>query len=211
MTETQAKQQKMKPLFGFRALLADIADWIRHHLLTVCFALFILLVNVISRIVCAVAHWQFPPHLAKVSFEALAHGRWYTAPISMLYMSHLGRLVIDIPLILIAFGLSESVIGKIKTMWVSVITTLGGIALGMGLCSLLSSHSPQWHAISRDGAILGPLIVFETLAGLLYTILLRQQMPPLMTLSGIALLVIGVVIAVRAKPEKPLTESVSES
>ena len=159
MTETQAKQQKMKPLFGFRALLADIADWIRHHLLTVCFALFILLVNVISRIVCAVAHWQFPPHLAKVSFEALAHGRWYTAPISMLYMSHLGRLVIDIPLILIAFGLSESVIGKIKTMWVSVITTLGGIALGMGLCSLLSSHSPQWHAISRDGAILGPLIV----------------------------------------------------
>lgn len=150
MTETQAKQQKMKPLFGFRALLADIADWIRHHLLTVCFALFILMVNVISRIVCAVAHWQFPPHLAKVSFEALAHGRWYTAPISMLYMSHLGRLVIDIPLILIAFGLSESVIGKIKTMWVSVITTLGGIALGMGLYSLLSSHSPQWHAISRD-------------------------------------------------------------
>ncbi|HAW3065246.1 TPA: hypothetical protein JLR53_003476 [Escherichia coli] len=41
--------------------------------------------------------------------------------------------------------------------------------------------------------------------------ILRQQMPPLMTLSGIALLVIGVVIAVRAKPEKPLTESVSES
>lgn len=32
-----------------------------------------------------------------------------------------------------------------------------------------------------------------------------------MTLSGIALLVIGVVIAVRAKLEKPLTESVSES
>lgn len=32
-----------------------------------------------------------------------------------------------------------------------------------------------------------------------------------MTLSGIALLVIGVVIAVRAKPEKLLTESVSES
>ena len=63
----------------------------------------------------------------------------------------------------------------------------------------------------RQPAILGPLIVFETLAGLLYTFLLRQQMPPLMTLSGIALLVIGVVIAVRAKPEKPLTESVSES
>ncbi|GEM_PF-4619465 len=32
-----------------------------------------------------------------------------------------------------------------------------------------------------------------------------------MTLSGIALLVVGVVIAVRAKPEKPLIEPVSES
>ncbi len=32
-----------------------------------------------------------------------------------------------------------------------------------------------------------------------------------MTLSGIALLVVGVVIAVRAKPEKTLTEPVSKS
>jgi drug/metabolite transporter (DMT)-like permease len=44
--------------------------------------------------------------------------------------------------------------------------------------------------------ILGPLIVFETLAGLLYTFLLRQSMPPLLTLSGILLLVLGVVSAV---------------
>ncbi len=50
--------------------------------------------------------------------------------------------------------------------------------------------------------ILGPLIVFETLAGLLYTFILRQEIPPFLTLSGIALLVAGVVIAVRAKPEK---------
>ncbi|KSB86998.1 hypothetical protein LFZ31_06155, partial [Salmonella enterica subsp. enterica serovar Newport str. S09097] len=49
---------------------------------------------------------------------------------------------------------------------------------------------------------LGPLIVFETLAGLLYTFILRQEIPPFLTLSGIALLVAGVVIAVRAKPEK---------
>jgi drug/metabolite transporter (DMT)-like permease len=46
--------------------------------------------------------------------------------------------------------------------------------------------------------ILGPLIVFETLAGLLYTFLLRQSLPPLLTLSGILLLVLGVVSAVRA-------------
>ena len=67
--------------------------------------------------------------------------------------------MIDIPLILIAFGLCETVIGKAKTAWVSLITTLGGIALGMGLCSLFAGKSPQWHAISHDGAILGPLVV----------------------------------------------------
>ncbi|EEC9452989.1 DMT family transporter [Escherichia coli] len=79
------------------------------------------------------------------------------------------------------------------------------------LCSWVGALC--WNVASQrlPTVILGPLIVFETLAGLLYTFLLRQQMPPLMTLSGIALLVIGVVIAVRAKPEKPLTESVSES
>jgi drug/metabolite transporter (DMT)-like permease len=56
----------------------------------------------------------------------------------------------------------------------------------------------------------GPLIVFETLAGLLYTFLMRQSMPPLLTACGILLLVVGVVIAVRAKPEKPMVVPASE-
>ena len=165
MTQTQTALAKpveaspAKPLFGFRALLADLAGWIRRHLLTVCLVLFVILINVGTQIVCALIRQPFPPSLAKVSFEALARGRWYTAPISMLYVPNLGRLLIDVPLMLVAFGLAESVIGKIKTAWVSVITTLGGVALGMGLCSLSDGRSPQWHAISHDGAILGPLIL----------------------------------------------------
>ena len=66
----------------------------------------------------------------------------------------------------------------------------------MGWRTLLNVASQQLPTV-----ILGPLIVFETLAGLLYTFYSASKMPPLMTLSGIALLVIGVVIAVRAKPE----------
>ena len=165
MTQTQtapakpAEASPAKPLFGFCALLADLAGWIRRHLLTVCLVLFVILINVGTQIVCALIRQPFPPSLAKVSFEALARGRWYTAPISMLYVPNLGRLLIDVPLMLVAFGLAESVIGKIKTAWVSVITTLGGVALGMGLCSLSDGRSPQWHAISHDGAILGPLIL----------------------------------------------------
>lgn len=58
--------------------------------------------------------------------------------------------------------------------------------------------------------IVGPLIVFETLAGLLYTFLLRQSLPPLLTFCGIVLLVGGVVMAVLAKPEKARLTSLNE-
>lgn len=79
------------------------------------------------------------------------------------------------------------------------------------LCSWVGALC--WNVASQrlPTVILGPLIVFETLAGLLYTFLLRQEMPPMLTLSGIMLLVIGVVIAVRSKPQKPAVVPVSEA
>ena len=79
------------------------------------------------------------------------------------------------------------------------------------LCSWVGALC--WNVASQrlPTVILGPLIVFETLAGLLYTFLLRQEMPPMLTLSGITLLVIGVVIAVRSKPQNPAVVPVSEA
>ncbi|MGV4276240.1 DMT family transporter [Citrobacter farmeri] len=78
------------------------------------------------------------------------------------------------------------------------------------LCSWVGALC--WNIASQrlPTVILGPLIVFETLAGLLYTFILRQALPPALTLSGIALLVVGVVVAVRAKPEKPRVIPLSE-
>ncbi|WP_233148903.1 DMT family transporter [Shimwellia pseudoproteus] len=69
------------------------------------------------------------------------------------------------------------------------------------LCSWLGNLC--WNIASQrlPTVLVGPLIVFETLAGLLYAFLLRHQMPPLMTLCGISCLIIGVVIAVRVKPQ----------
>ncbi|CAI8940995.1 DMT family transporter [Kosakonia quasisacchari] len=57
--------------------------------------------------------------------------------------------------------------------------------------------------------IVGPLIVFETLAGLLYTFLLRHSLPPLLTACGIVLLVGGVLMAVLSKPEKASVTALS--
>jgi len=78
------------------------------------------------------------------------------------------------------------------------------------LCSWVGALC--WNIASQKlpTVILGPLIVFETLAGLLYTFLMRQSVPPLLTGCGILLLVVGVVIAVRAKPEKPTVVTVSQ-
>ena len=79
------------------------------------------------------------------------------------------------------------------------------------LCSWVGTLC--WNIASQKlpTVILGPLIVFETLAGLLYTFILRHEMPSALTISGIALLVIGVVVAVRAKPEKPSVVVVPQS
>ena len=59
------------------------------------------------------------------------------------------------------------------------------------LCSWVGALC--WNVASQKlpTVILGPLIVFETLAGLLYTFILRQEFPPLLTVSGITLLMVG--------------------
>ena len=79
------------------------------------------------------------------------------------------------------------------------------------LCSWVGALC--WNIASQrlPTVILGPLIVFETLAGLVYTFILRKEFPPLLTVSGIALLIVGVVIAVRAKPQKPSVVVVPQS
>ncbi len=79
---TQSQESAVKPLFGFRALISDLVDWIRRHRMTLGFVLFITLFNVGMQLVCGIRHTQFPPQLSRVSFDALAHGRWYTVPIS---------------------------------------------------------------------------------------------------------------------------------
>ena len=60
-----------------------------------------------------------------------------------------------------------------------------------------------WNEASQrlPTALAGPLIVFETLAALSYAFILRGRVPELATLAGIALLVAGVLWALRVRPE----------
>ena len=60
-----------------------------------------------------------------------------------------------------------------------------------------------WNQASQrlPTTLVGQLIVFETLSALAYAFLLRGQAPSGATLAGIALLIAGVVWALRARPE----------
>jgi len=61
-----------------------------------------------------------------------------------------------------------------------------------------------WNEASQrlPTALAGQLIVFETLAALAYAFLLRGALPHALTLAGIALLILGVVAALRIQPSK---------
>lgn len=76
------------------------------------------------------------------------------------------------------------------------------LMLAIGLfCSWLGALC--WNEASQrlPTVLVGPLIVFEILAGLAYTFLIRQSWPPLLTFCGIICLIAGVVVATRIKPE----------
>jgi drug/metabolite transporter (DMT)-like permease len=76
------------------------------------------------------------------------------------------------------------------------------LMLAIGLCaSWLGTLC--WNEASQrlPTTIAGQLIVFETLAALAYVFALRGALPPAATLAGIALLIAGVIWALRVRPE----------
>jgi drug/metabolite transporter (DMT)-like permease len=76
-----------------------------------------------------------------------------------------------------------------------------GLMLSIGLfASWLGTLC--WNAASQrlPTTLAGQLIVFETLAALAYALALRGEAPRGLTLAGVALLVGGVMLALRARP-----------
>jgi len=78
-------------------------------------------------------------------------------------------------------------------MFIGLMAAIGLFASWLGtLC---------WNEASRrlPTTVAGQLIVFETLAGLTYSYIQRQRIPEFQVVVGIALLIIGVMLALRVK------------
>jgi drug/metabolite transporter (DMT)-like permease len=87
-------------------------------------------------------------------------------------------------------------VGPRPGLFIGLMAAIGLFASWLGtLC---------WNEASRrlSTALAGQLIVFETLSGLTYSFIQRHKMPERDIVLGIALLVIGVVMALRVKPKK---------
>ncbi|MGE5116683.1 MAG: DMT family transporter [Betaproteobacteria bacterium] len=90
--------------------------------------------------------------------------------------------------------------GPTPALFVALMFAIGLFASWLGtLC---------WNEASQrlPPALAGPLIVFETLSALAYAFALRGEAPPPATLAGVALLVAGVVWALRVRPERLAAE-----
>ncbi len=120
--------------------------------------------------------------------------------------------VVTLPLALIGYALaclylslshSEFALPLGPRPWVFL-----GLMVAIGVfCSWIGALC--WNEASQrlPTVLLGPLIVFEIITGLAYAFLLRQAWPPLMTVGGIVCLIVGVIVAMRIKPQKASVSS----
>ncbi len=149
---------------------------------------------------------------AALAVVAVAAWTWYPIRNAAWLRAHPGLLsstwataqgLMTLPLALvgwIAIGVFAAAGGVIDYRWplgarplefVGLMLTIGLTASWLGtLC---------WNRASKllPTALVGQLIVFETLSALAYAFLLRGQVPGAGTMAGIALLVIGVLAGVR--------------
>ena len=119
-----------------------------------------------------------------------------TLPMSLIGWGLLGLWQAVAPGTLLPAG-DRFPLGATPGAYIGLMATIGLCASWLGtLC---------WNEASQrlPTSISGQLIVFETLAALSYAFLWNRQVPDATTLAGVALLVAGVVWALRVKPVHP--------
>ena len=143
-----------------------------------------------ERVLYAIGAFFLSHLLYTLSFASqMTFSLFWPLPLALLgYLAVCGQLALSEPAFALPFGPRPEV-------FIPLMLVIGVFCSWLGaLC---------WNEASQrlPTVLVGPLIVFEILAGLAYTFLLRQAWPPLLTLAGIVCLIAGVVYAMRIKPQ----------
>jgi len=161
-------------------------------------------------------HWRRYAEGAGLALVALACWTWYPIRNADWLRSHRDRSprawataqgLVTLPMALIALAvlaLTQELTlpvgfalpwGPRPPVFIALMVAIGLFASWLGtLC---------WNEASQrlPTALAGQLIVFETLAALAYTFAIAAQLPPWLTVLGIALLIAGVSSALRIQPQ----------
>lgn len=144
---------------SWQVVLSDGLQMMRTHMVAVVIVGLIVVVTLGTAIYCAATAHLYPGSLARVSLSRLSRGVPSSMLLSLFTVSHPLRLLIDVPIVAVCLGLAQSRLGVGRTLWIAAISTLGGIACGMGLTAAMYAHSTHWMRIADFGFILGPLII----------------------------------------------------
>jgi drug/metabolite transporter (DMT)-like permease len=152
---------------------------------------------------------------ALLALGAVACWTWYPIRNADWLRNHPGRSprawataqgLVTLPLAVLGFAATWAWFAATHAPWAMPLGPRPQAYLGLMLAiGLLSSWLGTlcWNEASQrlPTTLVGQLIVFETLSALTYAYALRARWPLPETLAGIALLVLGVVWALRVKPE----------
>ncbi|MEB0140798.1 MULTISPECIES: DMT family transporter [unclassified Undibacterium] len=143
----------------------------------------------------AVAAWTWYPLMNSRHLKAntaLASSTWATAqglctlPLALLGFAIYGLILKQAGTLPANFPLGDQ-----GVQFISLMLVLGFFASWLG--TLLWNHASH----TLPASLSGQLIVFETLAALSYTFILRQTLPPPPICAGVLLLCVGVALALR--------------
>lgn len=157
-----------------------------------------------------------------LAFAAVACWTWYPLRNAAWLRAHPDRSprawataqgVATLPLAACAYALLWAVSGWTGSDFAMPAGPRPGVFIGLMVAiGLLASWLGTlcWNEASRrlPTAVAGQLIVFETLAGLTYSFIQRGRIPEPQVVAGVALLLAGVILALRIKPGEQVAHGV---
>lgn len=157
----------------WKAMLADVRQWLRAHRLAVVFALAILLLNIAYFIYHAIFMPGMPDTAPSLSLGQILSPPIHKGPGTQPELDvQLVRLVTSLVLVysplkllmhtvlsFIILAIAQSRLGTKRTIAACVVPAFVGTASGLLLCTLLNALAGQWHAISTVRMTLTPLVL----------------------------------------------------